>query len=118
MKATIKLWSDYGSWPIWDEDDVGAIDPNDLPLCQETIDRLYSWQASYDSTLNHDFPPSSDFLNKDDEENFEQEGISLWKQLRHELQAEYQVIYQTCYGGNRYLLNHPDEFEKIIKNNN
>jgi hypothetical protein len=114
MRATIKLWADYGSWPIWDEDDAGAIDPSDLPLNQETINRLHSWQASCDATLNHEFPQNSKFLSEEEENSFEQEGISLWNQLRHELEAEYQVTYQTYYKGNRYVLKHPDELKAAL----
>lgn len=95
MTIKIKLWADYGSWPIWGVDEIDNIDPADLPLSSETIKRLNLWQDSYDQTLNQDYPPLSAFPNEKAEISFQQEGWELWQQLRKELTPDYEVFYQT-----------------------
>ncbi|NCS46323.1 MAG: hypothetical protein GPJ30_23505, partial [Microcystis aeruginosa BS11-05] len=63
---------------------------------------------TYDKTLNQDYPPLSDFPNQQAEMDFKQEGISLWKQLRLELAADYEVFYQN----EGQLFRHPKEITK------
>lgn len=108
MVIRIKLWADYGSYPLWGVDKIDNIAPEELPLSQETIQRLNPWQDTYDKTLNQDYPPLSDFPNRQAEIDFNQEGISLWEQLRLELAPNYEVFYQK----NGQLLKHPKEIIK------
>ena len=61
MAIRIKLWADYGSYPLWGVDEIDNIAPEELPLSQATIQRLNPWQDTYDKTLNQDYPPLSDF---------------------------------------------------------
>ncbi|KYC42210.1 hypothetical protein WA1_19695 [Scytonema hofmannii PCC 7110] len=95
MAEKIKLMADYGCYPLWwvDSEKVGDIDPATLPLSQETISRLEKWAEVYDAKLNWDDPASSSFLSNDAKDAFEEEGISLWKQLQKELASTYEVIY-------------------------
>lgn len=95
MAIRIKLWADYGSYPIWGVDEIDNIDPEELPLSQETIDRLNAWQDAYDQTLNQDYPPLSDFPTLQAKLNFKLEAINLWKKLRLELAPDYEVFYQN-----------------------
>lgn len=61
-RRTLKLMADYGAWPLWDsEAPEYNIDPNTLPLSEETKRRLMAWADAYDATLNQDYPPSSAF---------------------------------------------------------
>lgn len=94
MAIRIKLWADYGSYPIWGVDEIDNIAPEELPLRQETIDRLNAWQDAYDRTLNQDYPPLSDFSTPQAKQKFEQEAIKLWQKLRVELAPDYEVFYQ------------------------
>jgi hypothetical protein len=48
MAIKIKLWADYGSYPIWVVDEIDNIAPEELPLSQPTIQRLNAWQDTYD----------------------------------------------------------------------
>lgn len=94
--AGIKLMADYECSPLWwnDEDRVGNIAPEDLPLQPDTISRLHEWARCYDTTLNWDDPASSSgFETPEAEEAFEREGILLWKQLQEELASRYTVSY-------------------------
>lgn len=111
MAIQIKLWADYGSYPLWGVDEIDNIAPEELPLSQETIQRLNAWQNTYDQTLNQDYPPLSNFSNQPSEIYFNQEGIRLWKQLRLELAPDYEVFYQL----EGQLFRYPNEItEQLI----
>ena len=95
MAIRIKLWADYGSYPIWGVDEIDNIAPEELPLSQETIERLNAWQDAYDRTLNQDYPPLSGFPSLQAKLKFKLEAINLWKKLRLELAPDYEVFYQN-----------------------
>lgn len=91
----IKLMADYGCYPLWwmSPDKIGNINPETLPLTQETITRLEKWEESYNAKLNWQDPGNSPDLSPEEEAAFENEGISLWKQLQKELAPNYEVVY-------------------------
>ena len=93
MSKKIKLMAEYHYYPLWDMEDPDNINPNELPLKQDTIKRLLNWSKAYDQILNIDDPAASDFANKEEAEAFEQEGISLWQQLQQQLGSDYEVFY-------------------------
>ncbi|RUT02545.1 hypothetical protein DSM106972_060230 [Dulcicalothrix desertica PCC 7102] len=95
MPRKIKLMTDYGCDPLWwDDDEVGDIEPESLPLSNNTIERLHKWAKAYDATLNWEDPTDSPgFPSLEAKVAFEKEGISLWKQLQTELAPDYQVVY-------------------------
>lgn len=95
MKEKIKLMADYGCYPLWwvSSEKIGDIDPETLPLSQQTINRLKKWAEMYDAKLNEDEPTLSSFSSNEEQENFEEEGVYLWKQLKQELAHKYEVVY-------------------------
>ena len=95
MQETIKLMADYECFPLWKTGEEGTanLDPENLPLSAETRKRLMNWAEWYDSTLNADDPVSSGFADKEDEQAFEEEGRSLCKTLRKELNGTHTVVY-------------------------
>jgi uncharacterized Zn finger protein len=95
MAEKIKLMADYGCYPLWwaGSDKVGDIDPETMPLSEETVSRLEKWADIYDAKLNWEDPGNSPDLSPEAAAAFEQEGISLWKQLQKELAPDYEVIY-------------------------
>ena len=95
MKEKIKLMADYGCYPLWwvSSEKLGDIDPETLPLSQQTINRLEKWAEMYDAKLNEDEPILSSFSSNEELESFEEEGINLWKQLKKELATNYEVVY-------------------------
>jgi hypothetical protein len=95
MAEKIKLMADYGCYPIWwaSSGKAGDIDPETMPLSEETVSRLEKWADIYDAKLNWEDPNSSGFSSLEAKAAFEQEGISLWKQLQKELVPDYEVIY-------------------------
>jgi len=113
MAKKIELMADYGCYPLWgkDPENIGDIDPNTLPLSQETINRLEKWADAYDAKLNWDDPASSGFPSAEAKDVFEKEGIGLWHQLRKELAPEYEVVYFS--DRLRQHLTHPRELEQL-----
>ncbi|MEA5531122.1 hypothetical protein VB638_16375 [Dolichospermum sp. UHCC 0684] len=95
MAEKIKLMADYGCYPLWwaSSGKAGDIDPETMPLSEGTISRLEKWADIYDAKLNWEDPNSSGFPTLEAKAAFEQEGISLWKQLQQELAPNYEVIY-------------------------
>jgi len=89
----------------------GCIDPATLLLSQETLKRLEKWADAYDDKLNWDDPASSGFPNLQAKEAFDQEGVSLWHQVRKELAPEYSVFYFSS--RLRQHLSHPSELEVL-----
>jgi hypothetical protein len=113
MSRKLGLRTEYGAWPIWDIDDFGYVDPNKLPLKQETIDRLLEWQATLDATLNQDYPPNSHFPNEEAKTAWRLEGISLWQQVQQELEPDYEVYYYLYCNNKKHFLRHPDELKQF-----
>ncbi len=109
----IKLMADYGCYPLWwvSSDKIGNINPETLPLSQETIKRLDKWEEIYNATLNWQDPANSPELSVEAEAAFEEEGISLWKQLQTELAPNYQLVYFSESLGK--VLTHPSELEVL-----
>lgn len=95
MAKKIKLMADYGCHPLWWTNSiiVGDIDPTSLPINNATVKRLEKWADIYDDKLNHDDPATSSFPNLEADSAFEEEGISLWKQLQKELAPDYEIVY-------------------------
>ncbi len=95
MAKKIKLMADYGCYPLWwtNSTQAGDIDPSNLPLSNATVERLEKWADIYDAKLNQDDPAASYFPSLEASSAFEEEGISLWKQLQKELAPDYEVVY-------------------------
>jgi hypothetical protein len=71
MTINIKLMADYFSYPLWglDNDNIGDINPHELPLSEETIAKLEQWSQIYNNILNCDDPASSSFKTIEDQAN-------------------------------------------------
>lgn len=95
MKAKIKLMRDYCCHPLWwcDEEKIGNINPETLPLQQDTINRLQAYAKQLDDSLNWDYPPDTLEPTSEEKETIEKEGLSLWQQLKQELFPKYEVVY-------------------------
>jgi hypothetical protein len=94
---SIKLMAEYGGTVLWGVDaaDIGAIDPDHLPLTADLKAALRAWADTYDKTLNQEYPPDSGFASPAEEEAFETEGRRLWRDLQAQLGPEYKVVYKS-----------------------
>ena len=90
--------AEYECFPIWEAFDDGTknVDPDHLPVGSELKVSLRNWAATYDRTLNQDYPPDSGFATPEEEETFEIEGRRLWKELTDNLGPEYKVAYYSA----------------------
>ena len=85
--------ADYGCFPLWrGGEEIGNVDPNDLPLTQELKSALRLWADSYDKILNQECPLDSGFSSLAEEEAFQLEGKRLHGALQEQLGAEYRII--------------------------
>ncbi len=83
--------AEYGYHYFWDE--YGAVNQETFPLSPETKQRLLAWAESYHERLNWQDPLATEPWSQQKLRAFEEEGRSLWDQLRHELGDEYEVTY-------------------------
>ena len=87
--------SDYECFPVWctDSDNLGNVDPNQLPISQELKRDLFAWADTYDNTLNYEDPSNSGFRSEEDEQKFRENGIQLYQRLQKELGKEFKVTF-------------------------
>ena len=96
MVKKIRLMTDYQCWPLWEFKGGRNINPADLPLSAELIERLLHWAKAFDATMNLDDPLNeSCSFSAQELVEFEQEGISLWQRLQEELTPDYKVLYYS-----------------------
>jgi hypothetical protein len=97
MTTLVKLMADYECFPLWEvlDDGTNNLNPDSLPLTDELKVALRNWAASYDRTLNRDYPPESGFATPEDEAAFEVEGRRLWKELQAQLAPRSRVAYYS-----------------------
>jgi hypothetical protein len=87
----IKLMAEYSWQYLWDE--YGAVNQETFPLPLETKQRLLAWAEIYHTSLNWQDPLATEPWSQEKLNAFEEEGRSLWAQLRQELGGEYEVTY-------------------------
>ena len=89
--------AEYGGTVLWGvrAADIGAVDPDNLPLTTELKIALRAWADTYDNTLNQEYPPDSAFASPAEEEAFEVEGRRLWRELQTQLGPDYKVVYKS-----------------------
>ena len=92
---SIKVMPDYGCHPLWanDLDEVGDIDPADLPISALLISELNKWASDFDLTLNDNYPPDSGFSNQECKAKFVVKGFELASTLKDELKSVIVVYY-------------------------
>ncbi len=76
--------------PLWlgrpDADGWENVDPEDLPLMSETVERVKAWAAAYRATLDDGFASATELL------EFRREGKLIFNQIKSELQPRYEVV--------------------------
>ena len=77
---------DYECWPLWDMDNLGDIDPKELPISEFLQHEVESWAKKFDSILDWDDPGNSGGFQTDEEEKlFAEKGWLILAELKKEL---------------------------------
>jgi hypothetical protein len=95
MARRIHLVADYGGDMLWgaDADNVGPIDPDDLPLTPELKKQLREWAERFDRNLSTPAQQEWGFSSEAEKVAFDAEGKRLWAELRSQLGPAYDVSY-------------------------
>lgn len=93
----LRLTSEYLAGPIFcpDQDRMGHIDIEDLPLSHELRVKISKWDSEYQATFNSDYPPGSGFATPEVEFLHVAEGEQLAKSMQKELGGRYVVEYSS-----------------------
>lgn len=91
----LKLMADYDCLPLWgtSAEDVGEVDPADLPISTELVADLGRWAAVFDATLDRDEPLRSGFGSPEAAAAFRAEGERLADRLRTELGEGWRIEF-------------------------
>ena len=97
---SIKVMTDYHSFPIWhhESDMVGDIDPEDLPITKELVLSLLEWAATYDATSMKQDPMEWGFATETCKTEFIEKGLELAKKLKCELKTTEVYYYHEGIG--------------------
>jgi len=94
---------EFGSGPLWDDEWDGRADicpdPQSLGVSLGLSAELATWQAEYDATLDHSYPPDSSFPSEALRVRWERQGHELLERLRQEL-GETVTVRLELPGGN------------------
>jgi len=91
----LRLTSEYLAGPIFcsDQDRMGHIDIEDLPISQKLKAKIREWDDAYQATFNNEYPPDSGFATPDAQLRHQDEGRRLVKLIREELDGIYTIEY-------------------------
>ena len=93
MKRKIKLMAEYNYSPLWDMETADNLNLDELPLSSSIQKKLSNWAEIYNQIINWDNPADSHFFDAVSQDNFEREGVNIWRQLQEELSPNYQIFY-------------------------
>jgi hypothetical protein len=93
MKRKIKLMAEYNYSPLWDMETADNLNLDELPLSSSIQQKLSNWAEIYNQIINWDNPADSHFFDAVSQDNFEREGVNIWRQLQEELSPNYQIFY-------------------------
>lgn len=91
MTRILRLEAEYECYPLWeimtppDGESVRNVDPAELGISPPLVNRLLDWKSEFDSTLNHDYPPDSEFPTNEARDRFKVMGAAIAESLRQEL---------------------------------
>ena len=87
----LTLCAEAGSWPFWDDDDVGAVDPESLGLPSDLIADINAWTLRLDR-VDGWIDDAQDRL------QFDADGRALWRRIVPALDGRARVSYRETLG--------------------
>ncbi|HEV8269992.1 MAG TPA: hypothetical protein VGQ04_01735 [Chitinophagaceae bacterium] len=80
----LKLDPEYQCSPLWvslDGEIYKNFEIDASPFDELLKNKIFNWAKNFEDTLNQDYPPDSGFKSVEEEEQFEQSGIDIWKDI-------------------------------------
>jgi hypothetical protein len=95
----IKIMPEFDMSPLWLKESANRpyenVSINSLDISNSLIARIIEWDSKYQQTFNEDYPPDSGFTSTQEEEKFEECGMTIWQDLKSELSNKTIVIYYS-----------------------
>ncbi len=78
----LRLAPEFCCWPLWNDTTGENLKPDELPLPFDLIERIQTWDSSYQAIYLADNPPASRFATPEDEARYQAEGRAIAEALR------------------------------------
>lgn len=88
LTPIVRLASEYGCWPTWNQETGDNIEPAELPIPAELAARIAAWDEAFQATLDHAYPPDSRFPDTEAEAAWRAEGEAVFQALSKVLGAD------------------------------
>ncbi len=97
MKKKLKFSSAYMEEPIVIIDDniFCHYAAHELNISKDLAKKIQHWDDLYQDTLDHNYPPDSDFQTEEDKRKHQVLGKELAQKLQNELGPEFNVKYYS-----------------------
>ena len=86
---------------VGDLDNIGPIEPDELPITAELQRALEQWAETFDGTYEPDPQDATGFSSDAEERQFDKEGRRLWRALQQEL-PNVKISYFSILDGKVY----------------
>ncbi len=112
----IRFFFDWGCTPFWSGNDETRecfdypIQPEKLPLSQETMKRSYELAEWHDKSLNWDYPPDPSPWRQEECDRFNTAVKQLFEAARDELGEEFELVNE------QYELSEDPDLDEYLKN--
>jgi len=96
----LKLSPEFESSPLWIGSDgliFHHLNIDNSPFNEELKRKLSEWAKKFEETLNQEYPPDSGFKTEEEEYDFEQLGLNIWKAIREHYSSHFEIVYYKSY---------------------
>ena len=87
----LTLRADPGSWPLWDDDEGDAVDPDEFGLPPALLADLDAWTLRLDRVDGW-------FEDPQERHRFDEEGRALWLRIAQALAGRVRLSYRQTFG--------------------
>jgi hypothetical protein len=114
----LKLSPEYECSPLWvslDDEIYENFEIDASPFDQLLKNKIFNWAKNFEDTLNQDYPPNSGFRSVKEEEQFEQRGVAIWRDI---IQSYSDLFNKVLFKSHRLqrLYFNVEEYQKDFKN--
>lgn len=87
----LTLRAEAGSWPLWDDEEGDAVDPDALDLSPELMADLDAWTLRLEQVDGW-------FEDEDERTRFDEQGRELWERMADELKGRVALSWRASFG--------------------